>query len=322
MNVSRMSMDRLTGPGGFIDISQSTRNVCFMTSFTAKGLCVSLPGDGTIGIEKEGKVRKFVNDVLEKTFSGNEAVRRGQQVFYVTERAVFRRTAKHDVIELIEIAPGVDLEKDILAHMDFEPAISPNLRVMEKCIFARGKMNVLSDFFGSLEDRCRYHADDHTMYLDLFGVTLNSTEDVTYFFDGLTSVLHPMVEEKGKLHMVINYDGFDLGKGLEEQYQSFVDYFEEHYYASVRRFSGDAFRRASLGKGLKMSDAHDLFDEFDLNGDGVLSNEELRLGFSDKFQMKLTPSHMRHFQKDEAGVLVDRDMFVAGVKKVLESAAS
>lgn len=104
VNVSRMSSDRLTGPGGFVDISQSTKHVVFMTPLTTKGLRVSAFHD-SLKIDQEGNVKKFVNQVFEKTFSGDEAVRRGQKVFYVTERAVFRRTADHDTIELVEVAP-------------------------------------------------------------------------------------------------------------------------------------------------------------------------------------------------------------------------
>lgn len=86
-------------------------------------------------------------------FSGDEAVKRGQFVYFVTERAVFRRTSSHDVLELIEIAPGVDLQKDILDQMDFVPAISPDLTLMDDRIFKDEKMNAASDFFGSLEGK-------------------------------------------------------------------------------------------------------------------------------------------------------------------------
>jgi propionate CoA-transferase len=111
VNVSRLARDRLTGPGGFIDISQSTSCVVFVSPFTAKGLEVNIVGNGTISIKNEGTVRKFVSSVREKTFSGDEAVRRGQTVFYVTERAVFPRSAKHDTLELIEVASGVNVQK-------------------------------------------------------------------------------------------------------------------------------------------------------------------------------------------------------------------
>lgn len=150
VNVSRMSKDRLTGPGGFIDISSCTKDVYFMSSFTAVGLEVE-GKDGKLTIKQEGKVKKFLPDVFELTFSGDEAVKRGQFVYFVTERAVFRRSSSHDVLELIEIAPGVDLQKDILDQMDFTPAISPDLTLMDARIFKDEKMNAASDFFGSLE---------------------------------------------------------------------------------------------------------------------------------------------------------------------------
>jgi propionate CoA-transferase len=118
VNVSRLCEGKLIGPGGFIDISQSTRNISFLSTFTAKGLKLLCDGEqGSIKIENEGSTRKFVNEVYECTFSGNEAVRRGQKVYYVTERAVFRRTAAHSKIELVEIAPGIDLQIDVLDQM-------------------------------------------------------------------------------------------------------------------------------------------------------------------------------------------------------------
>ena len=81
VNVSRMSSDRLTGPGGFIDISQSTRNISFLCTFTAKGLDITFDGkEGSISIVQDGRIKKFVNEVYERTFSGDEAVRRGQKV--------------------------------------------------------------------------------------------------------------------------------------------------------------------------------------------------------------------------------------------------
>lgn len=197
VNVSRMSKERLTGPGGFIDISSCTQNVFFMASFTAVGLDVECCHDSAqLKINQEGKVKKFVTDVYEKTFCGDEAVNRGQRVYYVTERAVFRRTKEHPVLELVEIAPGVDLQKDIIDQMDFAPVISPDLRLMDPRIFRDKKMNASSDFFGSLEERCVYHEADHTIYLDLFGITLNSDDDVRWFTKGLREIFSPYVEGK------------------------------------------------------------------------------------------------------------------------------
>lgn len=127
------------------DITNATPVICFMGTFTARGLKIGLPGDGTISIDNEGKVPKFVNEIIETTFSADQAMRNGQRVYYFTERAVFRKTADHDTLELIEIAPGIDLEKDILAHMEFKPVISPNLKIMDERIFKDEKMNIRDD---------------------------------------------------------------------------------------------------------------------------------------------------------------------------------
>jgi propionate CoA-transferase len=318
-----MSKDRLTGPGGFINISQCTRNVYFMMPFTTKGLEVSFPGDGTLKIDKEGKVKKFVNDVFEKTFSGDEAVRRGQQVFYVTERAVFRRTGKSEVIELVEIAPGVDLQKDVLDLMEFKPVISPNLRQMDSRIFMKEKMRALSEFFGSLEDRCTYHPNDHIMYLDLCGIALNEEDDVNWLFTGLNDILKPLVDAKGRIDMVVNYDGFDLRKGLEDSFGEQVILLERDLYKSVKRYSGQSFRRAQLGRNLQINDwsMDELFDLFDVNHDGTLSPEEIRNGMLSKFQIHLTPAQMAKFQRSDGINMVDRDTFEIGLKGVLETSA-
>lgn len=253
VNVSRMAKDRLTGPGGFIDISQSTKNVVFMTPMTTKGLEISSTTSG-LKIKKEGQVKKFVQKVFEKTFSGNEAVRRGQQVLYVTERAVFRRTAKYDVIELIEIAPNVDLQSDVIDQMDFVPIVSPALKIMDERIFRGAKMNVSNEMFGSLERRCTYHHQDHTMFLDLFGITLNSEDDVRWLFDGLREILRPLVKNKGKIDMVVQYDGFDIRNGLSSLYVNETSKLEEEMYNSVKRYTGHAFKRAQLKRQIKISE--------------------------------------------------------------------
>ena len=89
-------------------------------------------------IEHEGKFPKFVNSVNQITFSGRVAMEKGTQVVYVSERGVFKLTPEG--VMLTEIAPGLDLEKDILAQMDFAPIISPNLKTMDASIFTPGRM--------------------------------------------------------------------------------------------------------------------------------------------------------------------------------------
>ncbi len=130
VNVSRYG-NRLTGAGGFIDISQSARKVVFVGTFTAGGLKVAT-GDGTLRILTEGRQRKLVQHVEQVTFNGKYAASRGQEVLYVTERAVF--TATPEGLRLAEVAPGIDIERDVLAHMDFRPIVD-EVRVMDPALF-------------------------------------------------------------------------------------------------------------------------------------------------------------------------------------------
>ena len=118
---------------------QNTPVVCFMCTFTAGGLKAATL-DGKLCILQEGRERKFRKSVQQITFSGDFAKKSGQKILYITERAVFE--LKNKGLELVEIAPGVDLEKDIIAQMDFVPHISPELKQMDKRIFEKGLMHI------------------------------------------------------------------------------------------------------------------------------------------------------------------------------------
>ena len=131
LNVSRFG-PKLSGSGGFIDISQSSKKVVFVGTFTADGLKLSVE-NGQLLIAQEGAVRKFVQAVEHITFSGRYAASKQQPVLYITERCVFELTPNGML--LTEVAPGIDIERDILAHMDFIPQISPNLKTMDARIF-------------------------------------------------------------------------------------------------------------------------------------------------------------------------------------------
>ncbi len=141
VNVSKFG-PKIAGCGGFINITQRTHKIVYCGTFTAGGLKVKV-GDGKLTIVQEGKRKKFLAAVEQISFSGRYAAELGQDVLYVTERAVFKLTP--DGMELIEIAPGVDLEKDILALMDFKPIISKDLKVMDERIFRDEPMGLKSD---------------------------------------------------------------------------------------------------------------------------------------------------------------------------------
>ena len=142
INVSRFG-PRIAGCGGFINITQCTPKVFFCGTFTAGGLKVKVE-DGKVVIAQEGKNKKFVKSVEQVTFNGDIANKNGQHVMYITERFVF--VLKEDGLHLTEIAPGIDLQTQILDQMEFEPIIDRNadgsITLMDAKLFADGLMGL------------------------------------------------------------------------------------------------------------------------------------------------------------------------------------
>jgi len=141
VNVSKFG-SRIAGCGGFINITQSAREVVFCGTFTAGGLATKV-GDGILTILAEGSHRKLMEAVEHVTFSGDYALEKGQRVLYVTERAVFELRAGG--LTLTETAPGIDLESQVLALMDFRPHVAPDLRLMDDRIFRDAPMGLAAD---------------------------------------------------------------------------------------------------------------------------------------------------------------------------------
>jgi propionate CoA-transferase len=135
-NVNVSKLGGLTvGPGGFIDIAQNAKKVVFCGTLAAKGVKLQT-GDGQMRVLQQGGVKKLVKAVDQITYSGPQGLLRGQQVLYLTERASFRLTAQG--VELFEIAPGIDLQKDVLDQMDFAPLVAKDLKVMDAAHFTAG----------------------------------------------------------------------------------------------------------------------------------------------------------------------------------------
>jgi len=134
----------INGPGGFINISQGARKVVFSGTLTTGGLEIAPDGAGGLVLQQEGRTSKWVPGVQQLTFNGAYARERGQEVMYVTERAVFRLAAGG--IELIELAQGIDLRRDVLERIRFEVRVVEPLIAMDPRLFRLEPMNLLPEF--------------------------------------------------------------------------------------------------------------------------------------------------------------------------------
>lgn len=137
-NVSKFG-PKFSGTGGFIDISQNAKKVVFLGTFTAGGLDVQIH-DMFLTIKKEGKNKKFVHEIEQITFSAQQALDTNRPVLYITERCVFILT--HHGLKLTEVAPGIDIEKDILAHMQFKPIMADSIKIMDTRLFSKNAMGL------------------------------------------------------------------------------------------------------------------------------------------------------------------------------------
>jgi len=241
VNVSRFG-SRLAGAGGFINISQNARMVVFSGTFTAGGLEIAIE-DGTLSIVQEGRARKFMEHVQQITFSGKVAAAQGKPVLYVTERCVFRLSPTG--LELMEVAPGIDVERDIFAHMGFQPS-ARNVRLMDARIFRDALMDLKHSLLDlDLTDRLAYDPERNILFLNFEGLHVRRMEDVAKIRD---TVVARCKEIKRRVAVVVNYDAFELAADIADQYADMVRALEEEYYTSVSRYSTSAFMRVKLGQ--------------------------------------------------------------------------
>ncbi len=227
VNVSKFG-PRLAGAGGFINISQNARRVVFVGSFEVDG------------------APKLVQSVEHRTFSGREAWRRGQGVLYVTDVAVFGLHERG--IELLEVAPGLDVERDVLAKMGFAPVIEREPARMDAAIFDAAPMGLRARLLlMPLADRFTYDAASRTFFINFERLAIRTRDDVEAVRAEVERHLAPLGH---KVYGVVNYDHFVLDAEVQDDWAAMVRELVDHFYLDVTRYTTSGFLRAKLGPAL------------------------------------------------------------------------
>jgi len=247
VNVSKFG-PRIAGCGGFINISQNSKRMVFAGSFTA-GKTEVMVEDGKLRIIKEGGVRKFVKQVEQITFSGETAQMNHLKVLYVTERCVFSLTPEG--VELVEVAPGIDVEKDILAWMDFRPIVrSP--RLMDERIFRLPAMGLKEDLLSMpINERLSYDPATNIFFVNFEGLAVRTAEDIENIRANVEAILQPLGK---RVNTIVNYDNFSIVQDLEDDYINMVKDVVSRFYKRTTRYTTSAFLRMKLGDELKKRD--------------------------------------------------------------------
>jgi propionate CoA-transferase len=243
VNASRFGR-RLSGCGGFINISQNSRKVIFLGTFSSSGLETEI-AEGRVRILKEGKFFKFVDQVGQITFSGEYAVERQQEVLYVTERCVFRLSDSG--LELTEVAPGIDIERDIIRKMPFVPRVNGPIE-MDASIFRPEPMELRDRFLDiHIDDRISYDAAKNTVFLNFAGMRVRNEADLVAIKEAVDGTLAPLGR---RVYSIVNYERFVADDDIMDKYMDLVKYVEDKYYISVSRHTNSGFLRLKLGKEL------------------------------------------------------------------------
>jgi propionate CoA-transferase len=245
LNVSKFG-PKLAGAGGFINISQNAKKVVFVGTFNNGSLDLTI-ANGRVQIIVDGKVRKFINDVEHVTFSGPYAAARNQPVLYVTERCVFALRAEG--LELVEVAPGIDIEADILAKMDFKPLIRRDPALMETRIFAPSAMGLRELMLTvPIEERFTYDAERNVFFVNLERFALHQQSDIAKIERQVETLLAPLGH---KVDTVVNYDNFTILPELLDDYSAMVSRLVDRFYSHVSRYTTSGFLRLKLGEVLE-----------------------------------------------------------------------
>ena len=250
LNVSKFG-PRLAGAGGFINISQNAKTVVFVGTFTAGDPDVRVQG-GRLRVLREGTTHKFVGAVEHRTFSGREALRRGQRVLCVTERCVFQLTgdAHGGALELIEIAPGIDLERDVLGQMDFMPIISAQLKLMDAALFADGPIGLRERLLATpLAQRFELDRAHHVLFINCEGLAIDALSDIAEVERMVEDLLAPVVTSPAeRVAVIVNYDSFTILPTLVDAYSAMVKRLTARFYSRVTRYGTGGFLKARLDR--------------------------------------------------------------------------
>jgi propionate CoA-transferase len=231
LNVSRFG-SRLAGAGGFINISQSAKTVVFVGTFLAGPLEVQLE-NGRLAVVREGTVAKFVGEVEHRTFSGDAARSRGQGVLYVTERCVFRLAASG--LELIEVAPGIDIDRDILSHMQFSPIVR-DPRPMDQSIFVHQPMGLRERMLAMpIQQRFAYDPKLRMLFVDFRQLTIATERDI----ERIKAEVERRIGSLGhKVYAIVNYRDCRIAPSVRASYRRMVEALETRCYLGVTRYGG------------------------------------------------------------------------------------
>ena len=244
VNASRFG-NRIAGCGGFINITQNARKVVFMGSFSAGGAQCAVE-DGQLRIVTEGQACKFVPQVQQVTFSGSLAAASGRTVLYVTERCVFRLGPQGLV--LTEVAPGIDVERDVLGRLPFRPHVEgpvpmdPALFLAPPLALRRRLLDV------HIDQRLSYQPETNTVFMNYAGMRVRTPQDVADIVAAVDKLLEPLGR---RVNSVVNYEGFSVDDDAMDAYMDAVRYVADKYYLKVSRFTNSGFLRMKLGRELQ-----------------------------------------------------------------------
>ena len=245
LNVSKFG-PKLAGAGGFINISQSAKKVVFVGTFKAGGLRLAIES-GRLSILNEGTAKKFIGQVEHVTFSGPFAASRDQPALYVTERCVFALTV--DGLELKEVAPGIDIERDILAQMDFKPIMPGEPELMDPRIFRPEPMGLRDDLLSiPLDQRFTYDPEQNLFFVNFERFSVRSSAEIRAIVKTVEDKLAPVGH---RVYAIVNYDNFSIVPELLDEYSAAVRSLVDRFYSGVSRYTTSGFLRIKLGEALE-----------------------------------------------------------------------